>query len=480
MSGDLRHNQAMLLSAAAVVLAAPVKQPNIVFIMVDDMGWADLSSYGSEVIETPNIDSIARDGIKFTDAYSACVVCAPARSSLLTGKHMGNTSVRLNTGGVPLLDEDITFGEVMRDAGYRTGGFGKWGVGELGTEGVPEKQGFDTWYGYYHQIHAHYHVPQYLIRDGEKEMLPGNKGFLEKNPHSQAGPFPRVEDGLTRQFAPDLIFEETKKFIRESAAGDQPFLAYAAWTPPHGGYIMPDDDPAWIKYVDSIDLPMRARIVAAFDTMVDRHVGEVLALLDELEISDNTVVFFLSDHGADARYEGALDSSGPLRGHKRDVYEGGIRVPMIVKWPGVIKPGQVTDHQAYFPDVLPTFAALGGGEVPEGLDGISFAPTLSNSYGAQDEHAYLYWEWELYNWGKGELAENGLMQAARIGRWKAVKNRSNQPIEIYNLDSDIGEQNDLAFSEPGWVAIFNRVFNQARTPMRPQAEPPRVNGKPYR
>jgi len=303
-------------------LAPNVERPNIIFIIVDDMGWADLGCYGSRQIHTPNIDQMASDGIRFTQAYSGCTVCAPARSVLMTGLHMGHTSVRGNTGGVPLPDGAVTVADVLKKAGYATGGFGKWGLGDVQTEGVPEKHGFDEFFGYYHQIHAHDYWTEYLWHNSEKVPMSGEKGSGERYSHYR-------------------IFDRMTEFIRRHKEG--PFFCYAPWTPPHGSYQIPESDLAWQMYKDK-PWPRNAKVAAAMDTMVDRQVGQLLALLTELEIDENTVVFFCSDNGASERFEGTLDSSGPLRGRKRSMYEGGIRVPLVARWPGKIEPGQVSDH----------------------------------------------------------------------------------------------------------------------------------------
>lgn len=456
---------------------APQPPPNVVFIMVDDMGWADLGCYGGKVVPTPNIDALAGQGMRFTQAYSGCVVCAPARSTLMTGHHMGHASVRLNTGGTPLLDSDRTVAEVLRDRGYATGGFGKWGLGDLGTTGAAESQGFDEFYGYYHQIHAHYFCPEYLIDGGKKVELPGNSGFYRAQ--KRLGPFPRVDSktGLRRQFSADLIKDRTLQFLH--ANRDRPFFCYAPWTPPHGEYIMPADDPAWLAYA-SRPWPMKARIVAAYNAMVDRHVGEVLATLEELGLADNTVVFFLSDHGADSRFPGILDSCGPLRGHKRDIYEGGIRVPLIVRWPGHIEAGSESDHQCYFPDVLPTLADLAGASTPAQIDGLSFLPTLLGRAGEQVCHQYLYWEWQRYDWGKRRGVEGGLMQAVRRGDWKAVKKSASSPLELYDLSKDLGETEDLAARHPSIARELMELMTAAHLPPRDQREPNKPKGRAYR
>ena len=306
--------------------------PNIVFIIVDDMGWMDLGCYGSRHIKTPNINRMAAEGMRFMQAYSGCTVCAPARSVLMTGLHMGHTPVRGNTGGIPLLDEDITVAEVLKKAGYVTGGFGKWGLGEVGTTGVPEKQGFDEFFGYYHQVHAHDYWTPYLWQNSKKVPITGEEGSAERYSHN-------------------WIFMKTLDFISRNK--DKTFFCYAPWTPPHGKYQIPESDPAWQMYKDK-PWPRNAKVAAAMDTMLDRHVGLLLTLLKKLNIDENTIVFFVSDNGAAQRFDGVLDSSGPIRGFKRSLYEGGIRVPMIVRWPGKIAPAKLSNLQCSFADVIPT------------------------------------------------------------------------------------------------------------------------------
>ena len=440
--------------------SAAKKRPNIIFIMVDDLGWADLGCYGSKAISTPNIDRMASDGIRFTDAYSGCMVCAPARSVLMTGFHTGHTSVRSNTGGVPLEDSDITVAEVLKQAGYRCGGFGKWGLGDVRTSGVPEKQGFDVFFGYYHQIHAHDYWTDYLWRNSEKIDMTGEKGSAERYTHYR-------------------IFEQTMDFIRQNK--DRPFFCYAPWTPPHGKFQIPEDEPVWAMYKDK-EWPKDAKVAAAMDTMVDRHVGELLGLLKELGIDERTVVFFCSDNGAAFRFEGVLDSSGPLRGRKRDMYEGGIRVPMIVRWPGKIRAGQVSEHVWYFADVMPTLAELAGAGkyVPGGIDGISVVPTLLGRAEEQKKHEYLYWEWHLYDWSKRENVPNGLMQAVRMGKWKAVRHRSDEAFELYDLEKDVGEENNLAGQHSGVMRKIEAYIKRTRVEPRPQIEPEMPEGKMFR
>jgi len=447
-------------TARRLGLGTDSEKPNIIFIIVDDMGWADLGCYGSKQIHTPNIDTMASEGIRFTQAYLGCTVCAPARSVLMTGLHMGHTPVRGNTGGIPLPRDAVTTAEVLKEAGYVTGGFGKWGLGDVRTEGVPEKQGFDEFFGYYHQIHAHNYWTDYLWRNSEKVPMTGDKGSAERYSHYR-------------------IFDATVDFIRRHQG--QPFFCYAPWTPPHGSYQIPESDPAWRRYQDK-PWPRSAKVAAAMDTMVDRQVGELLALLKELEIDKNTVVFFCSDNGAAERFDGTLDSSGPLQGRKRSMYEGGIRVPLIARWPGRIEPGQVSDHPCYFADMMPTFAELAGAsrQVPSDVDGLSIVPTLCGKTSRQEKHAFVYWEWHLYDWGQRRFVPNGLMQAVRMGDWKAVRHKSDQPFELYDLSRDIGETNNVAAEHPEIVKKIEDYIARTRTEPGPQIEPEKADGKRFR
>jgi arylsulfatase A len=437
-------------------------KPNIVYIMVDDMGPADAGFMGSRAIKTPNLDRLASESLYFTEAYSGCTVCAPCRSVLMTGKHMGRTSVRLNTGGVPLLDSDVTVAEVLKQAGYRTGGFGKWGVGDIGTEGVPEQQGFDLFYGYYHQIHAHKHYPDFLVRNGVKETIDGK---------------PNTDQG----YAPQLIFDEMKKFIRESAASGKPFFCYAPWTPPHGGYNFPKRDPIWEMYNDK-NWKGTQQGHAAMVSLVDRHVGETIALLGELDLLDNTIVFFHSDNGASLSPKQGPDlrSSGRYRGNKRSAYEGGVRAPTLVHWLGKIKPGVNRDHIISAQDVLPTLAELAGvaNEVPSDVTGLSYAPVLFGNAPPR-KHEFHYWEWVQWNWGKNDAVDGGLMQGLRKNNWKIARMRNDQPWELYDLAKDVGEQNDLAEQNPGKLKELVELAEQARVPMRPQQEPKHPAGQKF-
>ena len=436
-----------------------IDKPNIIFIIVDDMGWADLGCYGSRQIKTPNIDKMAAEGIRFTQAYSGCTVCAPARSVLMTGLHMGHTPVRGNTGGIPIGEDDVTVAQVLKQAGYATGGFGKWGLGDVGTTGVPEKHGFDEFFGYYHQVHAHNYWTEYLWRNSQKVPMVGQEGSEQRYTHNS-------------------IFEQTLNFIRRNK--NRPFFCYAPWTPPHGNYQIPESDRAWHMYKDK-PWPKSVKVVAAMDTMLDRQVGELFELLKELKIDRRTIVFFCSDNGAAQRFEGVLDSCEPLRGFKRSMYEGGIRVPMIVRWPGKIKAGTVSDHMWYFADVMPTFAELADADdyMPSKVDGISIVPTLAGHKRKQKKHEFMYWEWQRYNWSKKRNIQNGLMQAVRMGKWKAVRHASNVPFELYDLSKDIGEKNNIAAEHPEIIAKIEAYIKRDRVEPSEQIEPEKPEGKRF-
>jgi len=447
-------------------------KPNFVFIITDDMGWADLGCYGQDAYPTPVLDRMAAEGLRFTDAYSGCTVCAPARSTLMTGLHMGHTPVRGNSGGIPLPDGAVTVAEVLKRAGYVCGGFGKWGLGDLDTPGVPEKQGFQEFFGYYDQVHAHHYYPDYLIDTGKHFPLPGNKDFYKT--HKGSGGMPAKTRGLEHQFSQYLILDRMKAFIRRNK--DRPFFCYAPWTPPHARYEMPETDPAWQAVRDK---PWKPNVKghAAFNMMVDRQVGEVLALLKELGLEEKTVVFFCSDNGASMRNEGTLDSSGPLTGFKRSMHEGGIRTPFIVRWPGKVKPGGVSDLPVYFPDVMPTLCDLAGATslMPKHVDGLSIVPTLLGRPDEQQRHEFMYWEWARDYPLKG--MPKGLMQAVRFGRWKALRADATKPWQLYDLSKDISEKTNVADAHPEVVAKIDAYVKATRVDPPPQIEPKAPSGK---
>ena len=463
-------------------LSAPAGHPpNIVFIMADDLGLRHLGCYGGDKIQTPNIDRLAAEGVRFTQTYAGCTVCAPSRSCLMTGLHGGHAPVRGNSGGIPLRDEDITIAEVLKTAGYVTGGYGKWGQGEIGTEGVPYSQGFDEFFGYYHQIHAHFYYPEYLWKNDLRWPLPGNQS---------GGRLPGDANGQRTQYAPDVILEQALNFIRTNQ--DRPFFCYISSIIPHVELCVPDQDlaPYLGKFPETPFVDPRPgyqgsvhprATYAAMVSHLDRNVGEVLDLLKELGLEDNTVVFFTSDNGAQGGFGGIgadffdfFKPMEPFRGTKGSMYEGGLRVPMVVRWPGKIRPGTVNDSLVwYFPDVLPTLAELAGAIVPAGLDGLSVLPTLAEGGAAgakQPRHDFLYWELS---------DEDGLRQAVRMGNWKAVRNAPKGPLELFDLQNDPGETTDLSSSNSEVLRRIEDYLKVCRTAPRPQIEPARVKDRNY-
>src|SRR5437899_97725 len=414
-----------LSSIVSATPAAEPHRPNIVFILADDLGYGDVGCYGQQRIRTPNIDNLAAEGMRFTQCYAGSTVCAPSRCALMTGLHTGHATVRGNAF-VPLRAQDVTVAEVLKRAGYTTALIGKWGLGEPGTSGVPNRKGFDTFFGYLNQGHAHNYYPDYLWRNEERTKIEGNV----------------VKNGVTSrraQYAPDLLTKEALRFVEQQK--DKPFFLYLAHITPHAnnerghkegnGLEVPSDAP----YSDK-SWPQIEKNYAAMVTRMDADVGRLMTQLKKLGLEENTIVFFSSDNGP--HKEGGHDprffqSGGPLQGIKRDLYEGGIRVPMIARWPGHIAAGRASDHVWAFWDFLPTAADLSGATVPAGLDGISVLPTLLGK-GEQKQHDFLYWEFH----------ERGFQQAVRRGDWKALRSAWGEPLELYDLRSDLAEKHNVA------------------------------------
>jgi len=425
---SLVFNVSTLPSSAA---DASVKRPNIVFILVDDAGIGDFSAYGCKYGVTPNIDRLAAEGMKFTRAYSGSAVCAPSRCVLMTGQHTGHVLRRANQSKIGLLSlpaAQPTVARLLHDAGYATGGFGKWGLGNPGTTGAAEKQGFDVFFGYYDQKHAHDFFTDHLVRNGVDV------------PYQQSGRQTWEDYSHTR------IARETLKFIEQNK--DRPFFCYAAWTPPHGDYVIPENpvfgQKPWTEEV---------RNYAAMVALVDKDVGRVMQKLKDLGIADNTLVIFASDNGANEQFIEPLGSTGGLRGYKRMLYEGGIRAPFIARWPGKIQPGTTSDLLTTFVDFLPTAADLAGVPAPSGMDGISILPTLLGQKQSK-QHESLYFE----------IYEPYFQQSVRLGDWKGYRLGTKAPLELYDLKADPTEQHNLAAAHPDVVRKIEGIMAAEHTP----------------
>jgi len=418
--------------------AGKERKPNVIFILADDLGYGDIGCYGQKIIKTPNIDRLAVEGVRFTDCYAGSTVCAPSRCCLMTGLHTGHAYVRGNQR-VPLPPEEVTVAELLKGAGYSTGIVGKWGLGEPGTTGIPNKQGFDYWFGYLNQRRAHNYYPDYLWKNEEKYFLKGNRASKKE------------------EYSHDLFTKEALDFVTRHK--DKPFFLYLAYTIPHAnnelgretgnGMEVPSDEP-----YSKEKWPQQQRNHAAMITRMDRDIGKLILLLKKLGIDRDTIVFFSSDNGPH-REGGAkpefFNSNGPLRGIKRDLYEGGIRVPTIVRWPGKIKGGRVSDQAWAFWDFLPTAAEIAGVKSPTNIDGISMLPALLGE--KQKDHDFLYWEFH----------ERGSTQAVRMGDWKAVRFVKQKRLELYNLGADVGEKHNVADERPDVVAKIEAYLRTART-----------------
>lgn len=434
------------LAATARAHGAPAPRPappNIVFIIADDLGYNDLGCYGQQRIQTPHLDQIAAEGTRFTQCYAGSSVCAPSRCCLMTGLHNGHGRVRDNIPhGIFLQPDDFTVAECLKQAGYRTGAVGKWALGNPGSWGVAIYQGFDYFYGHLSQDQAHDYYPDHLWENDRVVELSGNRG------------------GQTNEYTHDLFTEKSLDFIRDNA--QNPFFLYLPYTIPHwSDYDDPSPDtqivPSDAPYTDR-DWPQVEKNYAAMVTRMDRDVGRIMDLLKELGIDSNTIVFFTSDNGPSAERIHDVeffDSNGVLRGVKRELYEGSIRVPMLVRWPEKVPAGQVSDQVWAFWDVLPTCAELAGLPAPKGIDGISMVPALLGQP-QYAQHEYLYWD---YAHVRGTFS-----QAVRAGDWKGVKNGPDAPIELYNLADDLSETTDVATKHPDTVARLMKYIDEAFVP----------------
>ena len=437
------------------------RKPSIVLILADDLGYGDLGCYGQTNIHTPNLDQLAAEGIRFTDFYAGSTVCAPSRCALMTGLHTGHAWIRGNAAQA-LRPQDRTVAEVLKEAGYHTGLIGKWGLGNENTSGVPQNHGFDEFAGFLDQVHAHDYYPDHLWRYDPR--------IQENSPEASVArmraPLPLTENagGKHGLYVHDLFTSAALRFIEinkpDRLNHQRPFFLYLAYTIPHAnneegrrsgnGMQVPSDAP-----YSSAPWPQPEKNKAAMISRLDADVGRLVEDLKKFKIDDNTMVIFTSDNGP--HKEGGVDpkflqSSGPLRGCKRDLYEGGIRVPLLVRWPMGIKPGQVSHLPCAFWDFLPTAAEIAGVKPPANLDGISLLPTLTG--GPQtNAHPFLYWEFH----------ERGFQQAARMGDWKAVRPQAGEPLELYNLQADPGERSNVAGQHPEIVAKLEAYLKTART-----------------
>lgn len=435
-------------------------RPNIVFILADDLGYGDLGSYGQQLIATPNLDRLASEGMRFTRHYAGSTVCAPSRSVLMTGLHTGHTFVRGNwgtrlDGGIP--DSVVTLAEELQTAAYATTMIGKWGLGVETSSGEPDRQGFDHYYGYLDQVLAHNYYPEYLLRNGEREYLDNEPTYLDSTAwHRGRGSYTPEP----KTYSQDKLMDEATTFL--DARGGEPFFLYLPFALPHGNGEQPFDEqyeiPSLGHYADR-DWTPRQKGYAAMVSRLDADVGRILDRLDSLGLRENTLVVFTSDNGPvqDGEVTDHFDSNGPLRGGKRDMYEGGIRVPLIVRWPGRVREGSVSDHPSAFWDWLPTLTEVAGIEDAKPGDGISFLPTLLNR-AKQDTHDYLYWEFPA----------QGGKQAVLEDDWKALRlevyERPDGPWQLYNLNEDIQESQNIAAENPEIVARMDSLARAAHTP----------------
>jgi len=484
----MRHNSrlatALIAATALSGLAldgcrdATVRPPNIIFILADDLGYGELGSYGQTKIRTPNLDRLAAEGMRFTQHYSGSPVCAPSRAVLLTGLHTGHAYIRDNDempergdvwhdlsleGQRPLPANTYTIGTMLQNAGYATGAIGKWGLGGPGSNGEPNRQGFDHFYGYLCQRIAHSYYPPYLWRNTEKHVLENEYVYPHQRLPEDVDPSDPAsyEPYKGTQYSMDLMAQEALQFIRRNRDG--PFFLYLPFPVPHAALQVPDESVAEYEgafpetpYVgDQGYLPHRTphAAYAAMITRMDREIGRIRRLLEELGLADKTLIIFTSDNGP--TFNGGTDSeffnsAGPLRGLKTQLYEGGIRVPLIAWWPEHIDAGRASDYVSAFWDFLPTFAELTGTQVPVEVDGLSILPTLLGRPDEQRRHEYLYWEYH----GR---------QAVRLGEWKGYRASVDDPIELYDLATDIGELRNVADFHPDVVARIAEVMESGRT-----------------
>jgi arylsulfatase len=452
-----------LFSLALCAFSSPLhaaSRPNVILIVADDLGYAEVGCYGQKKIKTPSLDRMAKEGLRFTQFYAGSPVCAPSRCCLMTGKHGGHAWIRDNRamkpeGQAPVPTSEVMLSELMKREGYTIGGMGKWGLGPPGSVSDPIKRGFDLFFGYNCQAHAHSHYPTYLWRNDKHVKLPDNDGKKGKT-HSH-----------------ELFEKEALAFIEGNHK--KPFFLYLPFTIPHVAIQAPDewlapykgkwDDPPYNGKRGYLPHPTPRAGYAGMVTRMDETVGKILDLLQKLKLAENTLVMFTSDNGpthdAGGADSGFFESSGPLRGRKGSVYEGGIRVPLLAWWPGTISAGKVSEHVSYFPDFMPTVLDVIGApsRAPEGIDGLSFLATLRGQPDKQKKHAHLVWEFTGYT---GQ-------QAVRIGDWKGVRRnlmKGKAKLELYHLGDDPGEKVDVADRHLEIVKKLEDILTKQHTPSK--------------
>jgi arylsulfatase A-like enzyme len=437
-------------------------RPNIIFILVDDLGYGDIGCFGQKKIRTPHIDRMAAEGIRFTEAYAGNAVCAPCRSSLMQGLHPGHARVRgnmINDYRESLQEGDFTVAMMLQEAGYKTGLFGKWGLGLYNQYGIPNRMGFDEFFGYLNQRHAHCHYPEFLYHNQERIYFPenGTHHMIENYGGEQSYDIngicqPKgIEDPSKASYAFDLYCERSLEFVRENR--DNPFFMYLAYTPPHGSYVVPE-----LGIYNRMEWSLSHKVYAAMITRVDEEIGILMQLLSDLNIERNTLLFFASDNGnTDGNaQEGEIptavffNNESPRAGRKGDILDGAFHVPAIARWSGKIKPGQVSDHIWAMWDFLPTVAELTGISPPEDNDGISILPTLLGKSEEQKEHDFLYWEYK---------AE----QSVRMGNWYGYKNKKGK-LEIYNLFKNPDQDRDLSADHPQVAGMIEKIMKNEHAP----------------
>jgi len=444
------------------------KKPNIILILADDLGYGELGCYGQKIIQTPHIDQLAAEGMRFTQHYAGSPVCAPSRCVLMTGKHTGHAFTRNNgrpngkphdpqngifAGQNPIPESEVTIAEILKQEGYTTSAIGKWGLGYIGSEGDPNKQGFNLFYGYNCQVQAHNHYPRFLWRNDQKEILEGNDRSFTGQRYSQ-----------------DLFIKEAIQFINQNK--NNPFFLYLPFIIPHLSIQVPEEsldqykgkipEESYQHRSNYEKHPFPRSGYAAMISHMDRGIGQMMETLKKLNLDDNTLVIFTSDNGPTYFRLGGSDSdyfqsAAPFRGLKGSLYEGGIRVPFIARWPGKIQSGTASDHASAFWDILPTLCEITGAEIPENIDGISFLPTLFGKKN-QKQHEFLYWEFPGYS---GQ-------QAVKMSNWKGIrtnlkKKNMDSSIQLYNLEEDIGEKNNVASQHPEIVEKIKKIMIQEHT-----------------